>query len=416
MLRDRTRRDGVALAALAIVAALVRWPGFAGRPYHVFDEVYYVDDALRYLGWLDGGEVSWVHPPLGKWFIAAGIAMGGDDPTGWRVAVFLAGVATVVLTFLVGRTLLGSLGGALAGLFVAFDGLSIVQSRTGMLDAFLPPLVLGAALALVGPLAASPDPDTGDGPPLPTVRLLTAGVLLGAAVAVKWSAAPVLLAALVASAVRLRPRRPADIGRVVVALVVVPVAVYLVSWVRYWVDSGADVGYFRTLHEAMLDYHQTLTATHPGGSRAPSWLVMEQPVLYVYEADGDRIRQVSALGNPALWWGFLLAAPWILVRWWRDRHPVAEVVVFAYAALYLPWVVTFREGFLFYMTPVVPFTAIGLAWAVLQLWRADRPWRWVGRAVPALVVAVGLLYLPLWMGITVSRGYRDALLFLGSWD
>ena len=88
---------------------------FAGflRLYHlgqpgerVFDEVYYSKDACQYTGqyslkgcgynkdddyWVktvasDRGEISWVHPQLGKWAIAAGILGEGNKPFGWRVA------------------------------------------------------------------------------------------------------------------------------------------------------------------------------------------------------------------------------------------------------------------------------------------------------------------------------------------
>jgi predicted membrane-bound dolichyl-phosphate-mannose-protein mannosyltransferase len=36
-----------------------------------------------------------VHPPAGKWLIAAGEALFGFDPTGWRVAVALLGTLSV---------------------------------------------------------------------------------------------------------------------------------------------------------------------------------------------------------------------------------------------------------------------------------------------------------------------------------
>jgi dolichyl-phosphate-mannose--protein O-mannosyl transferase len=50
-----------------------------------FDEVYYVGDAQDYLR-QGVEEVRPAHPPVGKWLIAAGILVAGDDPFGWRVA------------------------------------------------------------------------------------------------------------------------------------------------------------------------------------------------------------------------------------------------------------------------------------------------------------------------------------------
>ncbi len=96
-------------ALVMVVAILSRLVGL-GHPHElVFDETYYVKDAftLSQLGY----EGSWpadanlafnagtptgyltapsfvAHPPVGKWIIAAGLALfGAGDPFGWRVAV-----------------------------------------------------------------------------------------------------------------------------------------------------------------------------------------------------------------------------------------------------------------------------------------------------------------------------------------
>ena len=412
-----TRRDAVVLLGLCVGAALLRWPRFATWPGLVFDEVYYVNDALRYLARLDGGEVSWVHPPLGKWLIAGGVALGGDDPLGWRLAVFAAGVVTVALTFLVGRRLMGMWAGAVAGLFVAFDGLSVVHARTGMLDGLVAPFLLGAALVVL-PVVLPPEDGDDDEPvarPAVHWRLGVAGALLGAAVAVKWSAAPALVAVVVVVLVRLAPRRPAELARIGLALAVVPVAVYLASYARFWSSDGLDLAGFVRMHRNMLEYHQNLTVEHPYGSEASSWIFLRRPVSYAFTEEGGDVREVLALGNPALWWGFVAAAPWMAWRWWRDRDPTLELVVAAVVVLYAPWLVTFRQGFLFYLTPLVPFLALGLTWALRELWISGRAWRWVAPVVPPLVVAAGLLYLPLWIGSEISREHWDRLILFDSW-
>lgn len=115
-----------------------------------FDESYYVNDA-RWM--LDHGveEGFAVHPPVGKWLIAAGIKAFGDNPWGWRTPGVIAGALVVLLTYLIAVRLVSWRGAAaLAGLLVAVDGLLFVQSRTAMLDVFLGFFVaLGAWLLLV---------------------------------------------------------------------------------------------------------------------------------------------------------------------------------------------------------------------------------------------------------------------------
>ena len=112
-----------------------------------------------------------------------------------------AGIVTIPLTWLLARRLFGSVWWAtLAAFLVATDGMLIAQSRTAILDSLLPPLVVGAALALTIHL------DTG--PPGRLSRwTVTAGALLGLAAAVKWQAGSALAGVLAAFVIvgRTRP-------------------------------------------------------------------------------------------------------------------------------------------------------------------------------------------------------------------
>ena len=227
-LRDRVLQDPdwgrmmrwfapLVVTALAAVLRLVN----LGHPHQLaFDETYYVKDAWSL--WTLGYEGTWgkdaneafitlqqlplsdagafiVHPPLGKWLIALGMAVGGPDNTvGWRIATALLGAATVLLTYLVARRLTGSIVVAtVAGSLLAIDGLSIVMSRTALLDGPLTFfLMLGALFILIDrdrsiPLLERSAPDSPEpmwGPVLwRRPWLIAAGVALGAACAVKWS-------------------------------------------------------------------------------------------------------------------------------------------------------------------------------------------------------------------------------------
>lgn len=411
-----TRVDAVLAGLLCAVAAILRNPAVAAVDALVFDEEYYVKDALRYLGRLDGGEVSWVHPPLGKWLTAAGIVLAGDNPLGWRTAAYAAGVVTVALTYLVGRHLLGRVAGALAGLFVVFDGLLVVQSRTAMLDGLLPPLLLGAVLVVL-PIFLPQQQPRGPDPreAWEWSRLATAAALLGAGVAVKWSAAPALAVLAVLAAWHLPARNLRAWVSLVAAVCVLPAAVYVASFARFWTsDDSSPLGFLR-LHRRMIGYHEGLDEVHAYGSRPASWPLLRRPVSYWYEADGDQVREILALGNPALWWIFLLVLPVVAVAWYRHRQPATALVLLAVLALYVPWFLASRQGFLFYLTPLVPFLALGVAWAVTRLWASSRLWRWLAPVVPAAIVVVGVLYLPLWIGSTISRERWDHLLLFDSW-
>ncbi len=266
-------RWAVPIAVLAVAALLRFWA--LGRPGTlVFDELYYVRDAISQLAhgfptvWPDdepgmaaGRALAFtddpsyaVHPPLGKWLIGLGILVFGPDTGwGWRSASALAGVATVGLTMRLGYLLTRSLPIAwLAGLLLALDGVHVTLSRVGLLDGFLTCfVVLGAVLVwrdheqvrgagrsarrgdgTSTSTSTSTSEGTGTGTCTSTGRgtggaipvivwrpwLLAAGLAFGAAAAVKWSGLYPLACFLVLitvrdAVVRIRQRSPRPVGR-----------------------------------------------------------------------------------------------------------------------------------------------------------------------------------------------------------
>ena len=135
---------------LVLVAGALRVIALGQPDRIIFDETYYAEDARYYL--MQGVEEGFsVHPPVGKWLIAAGIQVFGDDAFGWRIAAAVAGALLVLLVYLMaGRLLRWRGAAALAAILAATDGLLFVQSRISMLDIFLAMFVaLGAWLLLV---------------------------------------------------------------------------------------------------------------------------------------------------------------------------------------------------------------------------------------------------------------------------
>lgn len=411
--------------AIVVVAGLSRLLLLGQPDQIVFDETYYVTDARSHL--THGAEEGFaVHPPLGKWSIAAGIALVGDTPAGWRIVAALAGTLVVLVTYLIARRLLPALGAAaLAALLAAFDGLLVVQSRIAMLDVFLALFVVLAAWLL---LIARDRGGTWWALP---------GVALGLAVATKWSGVLAVGAvglAVLGWAIADRRRGDGPLRRAwpfaeaaALGLVVVPAAVYLVTWAPWLVgftqthegeqactvdgerldpcapDVGERIAGLARHHVAMWRFHRDLEADHPYMSHAVTWPVLARPIVYHWEscpedpdpdtdctlAPGDA-REIVALGNPALWWGALLALVplgWGLVR----RDPRAAFLAVFWAGQYVPWLLVDRPLFLFYMTPVVPFMALAVAYALTSVdesWDRRRGARRPGRVTPGAVATV----------------------------
>ena len=223
---------------------------------------------------------------------------------------------------------------------------------------------------------------------------LAAGAAFGAAMAVKWSGAMAIPAAVLLTYIWETTRRRRE-GRtrgsafvralgletlgVVVAFALVPVVVYALTWVPWFVHFDASLADFLTQHRDMWNYHRdlrataldastdTFTPTHAYYSKAWTWIPMLRPVSYFVEDLGPDIRQILAIGNPVLFWGTMWTIPYCAWAWWRKRDWTPGFVVVAFAGLYLPWFLVSRPQFFFYALPLTPFMALAAVYTLRDL-------------------------------------------------
>ncbi|MDP9092847.1 MAG: phospholipid carrier-dependent glycosyltransferase [Actinomycetota bacterium] len=429
--RDPNPRAGWAITALVtLVAAVTRLWSFGYPQGKTFDEVYYATEAQELLrfGYEDNrGYMFIVHPPLGKWLIAIGSWIwsgNGTNTIGYRLAPVLAGIlAVTVLTRTVRRMTRSNLFGGIAGLLLSLDGLSLVLSRTAILDIFLQFFVIAGFGALVidrdhvrgrlASLVAAGADLSGGAPTLgPRPWRVIAGVMFGAACAVKWTALSffVLFAVLslvwdraaLKSAGVTKPTR-VSLRRSVVpglgSLLATPVATYLLtylgwflgenSWGRHYTDTHTSAtrlnlpfgvhlpfdwawlpGPIRALGSYTLQayrFHEGLDSGHPYRSSPWSWLVLGRPVDFFYDGSGTNCgsstcsREILLIGTPLLWWAFVPMLLWLAWHWITTRDWRAGAVWVAFLAGWAVWFQDLkRTMFLFYMAPLVPFMIIGL--------------------------------------------------------
>ena len=347
----------VVAAAVGAFAALLRLVHLDRPGRLVFDETYYVKQAyslltLGYEGvWAEDWDTSFaaanfsglsteadyvVHPPLGKWMIAAGMRLAGpDSPVGWRISAAIVGALSVFLLVLIARRLFGStVLGATAGLLLAVDGVHLVMSRISILDIFLQFWILVAFGALLldrenyrrklARAAAAELADRGAyadawGPRV-GMRwwLLAAGVAGGLATGVKWSGIyAVAVFGLVAVAWNISARRAIGVRSWFTAgvlrdgvpafLMKVPpaAAAYLATWAAWFANPDSylrrwaqDVNAHaitpeRTwlpdplnswweYHLRMWDFHTGLTSEHTYEAHPLGWLVQWRPTSFAW--------------------------------------------------------------------------------------------------------------------------------------
>jgi dolichyl-phosphate-mannose-protein mannosyltransferase len=434
-------RVAVAIALILLVSAGLRLYQLATPSAYMFDEVYYAKDAKAIvdgrvkprppLRWEAGDEVSWPHPEMGKFAIAAGIILFGDRAFGWRIPAVIAGLVTLACIYPLARRLRLSPPWALIALaFGAADTLGITQSRIATLDVFV-----GVWTVLCILLALRYVQDGRH-----QRWLWLCGLMGGLATATKWSGALALLACgLILAVAWWRDRepqssRPAPVAEsrqgdsestpavralgdvherpigdepyvlqrvlaaiaaalpAVAALVLLPAAIYFASYVQYFA-AGHTLSDWVELQRQALGFNLHLKATHTYASKAPTWIIDYRPVWYYFQG-GATYRGVIAMGNPFLWWLAtlcLIAAPVLaLLRRTVLLVPAAMLV----AVLYLPWFAASRTSFLYYMTPVAPFMAILAAAGLLAFAGSSRLPHRAMLVLAASAVATAVLWEP----------------------
>ena len=424
---------------VVLLAAVLRLWGLGSPPSLYWDEQYYVFDASVYLG---GGigqpipgapdakiadEGTWVHPPMGKWIIALlGIGPLGLRSIGWRLPAALFGTVGVALLYLLAFRIWRSVWWAgLAALFLALDGLHIVQSRAAMLDIYLTTFVTAGVLFLVldreriasgSAVGRWPRVERIFGSPY----RMWAGMMFGAAAATKWAGifalifGTILCSASMFSANRRSGRsNSASAGTLVASFAVVPMAVYLLSYGAFFYQHGLAIRDFLTLQVGMLDYQRHHSRVQPENSLPWSWPLLLHPIRYFASTAGTTTSRIVALGNPALWWGFLALLPWGLLSRVRQRAWRDAVCVGGFAAMYLPWLFISRTQFIFYMTPAVPFMCLCVVSWLRSL--PDRAYQPAAVAFAAVVVVAGIAFMPAWTGWPFPAQWSEALRWLPSW-
>jgi hypothetical protein len=185
----------------------------------------------------------------------------------------------------------------------------------------------------------------------------------------------------------------AALPTLVIALLVVPLVVYLVAAIGAfdgellalpW-ERGSWPRSFLRWQKRILSFGATLEGEYPYIAPAWSWPLLKRPTIYALDVNGGTFRHVLALGNPAIWWPSIAAVAVCAVRWVRRRGGAEGPILAGIVAGYLWWVpVTASRpfSFIFYMTPALPFMCLALARVAQLLWV-----RVAGQAVVALGVA-----------------------------
>lgn len=394
-----------------------------------FDEIYHARTAYEFLNGLTAYENT--HPPLGKLFIAAGVAVFGMTPFGWRIAGTLFGIAMVPLVYLFARRLTESTPLAALGCFLfSFDFMHFTQTRLATIDVYITFFVILMYYFMYRYTRLS----FYDTPLRKTFLPLGAcGVCMGLGIACKWTGvyAGIGLALIFFGVMYRRTREylyarkdpDGSTGGIshravlkcflpnmlrtflfcLLFFVAVPALIYLLSYLPFS-DGTSDGLILRLLHnqEYIFRYHSTLNSPHPYSSSWYQWPVMQRPIWYYSrvvtgsQGNGGLREGISAFGNPLVWWAGIPAALYTLYCIIRSRSPrlkpsfsspasaaqgagdytvrgitaggsTAAFLLTGYLAQYLPWSLITRATFIYHYFPSVVFVVLMILFCLARL-------------------------------------------------
>ena len=412
-------------------------PSYMNSMY--FDEIYHGRTGYEFLHGMVPYETT--HPPLGKVLIMLGIQLFGMTPFGWRFMGALFGVLMLPVFYLLIKQLLKKTEFAAVGTFLfAVDAMHFTQTRIATIDTYGVFFILLMYLFMFRYAQMNFYFDPFEKTLLP---LGLSGVAMGLGIASKWICiyAAVGLAVLFfytlgrryaeyRQAMRSGANSRAEIAArrhfwryfwytgafCVVFFIVIPLVIYYFSY--YWYMKplgGLSVSGVWNRQISMLNYHKGLSNdTHTFMSKWYEWPLIVRPIWFYSGTafmPAGMVSSISCMGNPAVWWGGLLALIFVTVHLLRGKGDRTHLyLVISFLAQYLPWVLVPRSTFIYHYFASVPFIIVCIV--VFIRWMQQRRVRGY-KVIVAVYMVIALLlfaaFYPLESGVPAARSYVQYL-------
>jgi hypothetical protein len=272
----------------------------------------------------------------------------------WLAATL--GVLTVLALYAAARLLVTETAALLSAFFLAVAPLHVRDSHFGVADVPATCMIVAAFWAIAR-WSASPS----------SARLVCAGALCGLAASTKYNAAIVILPAVLALLMRARDER-------------LPASAIVRSGTL--LCGSAIAAFIAGTPYALLDVREFVNGVGAVGQHLAGGHGRDLGLGWIHHL---RVTLVEGLGLP------LLVAALGGMLWMFRAAPRTAALVFSFPLAYYAAAGSTRTVFFRYMIPVLPFLALGAAWAVD---RAAAAWSprvrpaWFSAAVAAVLVVV----------------------------
>lgn len=423
-----------------------------------FDEIYHARTAYEMTQHVYNYE--WTHPPLGKFIMSIGIRIFGMCPFGWRIMGTLFGIAMLPIFYLFSRKLFQkSWVAAVTTTLFAADFMHFTQTRIATIDVYVTFFIILMFYFMYQYYCMS----FYDTPLKKTfVPLLFSGIFMGLGCASKWPGvyAGVGLGIVFFIVVFrrymeyhyawLHPKEETNgikneviikgfkknliltLAFCVLAFVIIPGTIYTLSYIPF--NNGQDMGLIQRMIKNQVDmwnYHSKLDATHPFSSTWYQWPIMQRPIWYytatikpaVEGVSGAIQGNISAFGNPLVWWAGIPAFAYMLYRCVRFKDKKAIFLSVAYMAQLTPWMGVTRCTFIYHYFPSVPFITIMIGYSMYHIYESCKTNKGRKNVKLACIVyaacAIGLfiMFYPVISGYPIDVTYVAKFLrWFSSWQ
>ena len=206
---------------------------------------------------------------------------------------------------------------------------------------------------------------------------------------------------------------------------VVPGIIYYLSYIPYSAAMGYNFfsrGHFDIVIQSqrhMWWFHNAVAGVeHPFSSYWWQWALNLRPVFFYSSTLPDGTRSmIMTFGNPAVYWGGLLAMIAMPVAAFRRGDGRAFAIFVCYLMLLLPWLFIPRTSYAYHYFTNLIFVCLAIAYVFDHLIRRGRgKYKTAILSATCVTVALFFLFYPVLSGWPMSNWYgQNVLRWFPSW-
>ncbi len=377
----------------------------------VFDEIYYAKTALDYLHKI--APTLSENPHLSTFIIAAGIAMFGETPFGWRIMPLLCGTLVLVIIYLFTLQLFHQRKIALIAAFLlTFDFMHFSINRYALIEPEVTLFICLEYYFLYQYILANSALNFKSA----SRNMLYVGICLGLGLACKWTALftliPIGIVILLCIIRKPKLLNLPSLFTYTLSIIIIPTLIYILSFVPYSIvtQQTSLFNLFINAQKFMFWFHSVgINKIHSmlQGSQWWSWPLIINPMnIYSLNITPHQVISITLMGNPLIWWLGVPAVILIAIYVAKQRNTSYCFILLLALAQLLPFVFISRISYIYYFYSVTPFWILAIAASIRVLLKSSTTKLSILIYIYlAAVVGLFIMFYPVLAGIKVDSNY-----------